>query len=430
MPFGKKIDSSGHTIDFDTFYQQVLHPAIESAGMEPLRADEERDGGIIHKPMFERLVLCQFAVADLTLANANVFYELGVRHAVRPHTTVLVYNAGGQRLPFDVAPLRAIPYEVDASGTIQKVSETIDEIALRLKSARDPVDDSPLYQLLDGIVPPDLARLKTDVFRDQVSYSLEIKKRLAQARKEGVSAIELIQNELEPLIDREAGVLVDLLLSYRDTSSYEQMITVVEQMPNPVSQSVTIQEQYALALNRLGRRDEAQEVLEDLIHDRGPSSETYGLLGRIHKDRWHESSSLGRESEARAHLRHAIETYTLGFESDWRDAFPGVNALTLLEVEEPHQSDFLVLLPVVEYAVAQRLLSGAADYWDHASMLEIACLKVSNEIAQKEVSECLASKPQNWQRETTTRNLQILFDARSLRGENVDLLIRILELLK
>src|SRR5947208_13155732 len=45
---------------------------------------------IIHKPMFERLVLCEYAVADLTTANANVFYELGVRHAIRPRSTVLL----------------------------------------------------------------------------------------------------------------------------------------------------------------------------------------------------------------------------------------------------------------------------------------------------------------------------------------------------
>ena len=51
---------------------------MRDAGLEPLRADEEQAGGISHKPMFERLVLCDYAVADLTAANANVFYELGV----------------------------------------------------------------------------------------------------------------------------------------------------------------------------------------------------------------------------------------------------------------------------------------------------------------------------------------------------------------
>jgi len=94
MPFGTKK------------HPEIIEPAVLAANMAPLRADEERLGGIIHKPMFERLVLSDFVLADLTTANANVFYELGVRHAVRPFTTVVI-SAAGHRLPFDVAPTRA-----------------------------------------------------------------------------------------------------------------------------------------------------------------------------------------------------------------------------------------------------------------------------------------------------------------------------------
>ncbi len=69
-------------------YRDVIRPAIDAADLAPIRADEEKVGGIIQKPMYERLLFCGYAVADLTTANANVFYELGVRHAVRPHSTV------------------------------------------------------------------------------------------------------------------------------------------------------------------------------------------------------------------------------------------------------------------------------------------------------------------------------------------------------
>src|SRR6266699_2028434 len=111
MPFGKKTDAAGLTIDFDAVYDDVIKLAIGDAGLEPLRADEEMTGGIIHKPMYERLILCPFAVADLTTANANVFYELGVRHAARQASTVLLFAEGAQ-LPFDVSFLRALPYKL------------------------------------------------------------------------------------------------------------------------------------------------------------------------------------------------------------------------------------------------------------------------------------------------------------------------------
>ena len=93
MPFGEKTDASGKKINFDAIYEELIKPAIEQAGIEPIRENEEKTGLITHKPMFERLILCEYAVADLTTANANVFYELGVRHAARPYKTILIFNS-------------------------------------------------------------------------------------------------------------------------------------------------------------------------------------------------------------------------------------------------------------------------------------------------------------------------------------------------
>ena len=185
MPFGKKPDGSGGTVDFDAVYRELIAPAIEKAGLEPLRADEESTGGIIHKPMFERLILCEYAVADLTTANANVFYELGVRHAVRPWSTVLVFAEGG-RLPFDVAPQRALPYMLGPSGAPADVAGARRALVKRLVEARDTATDSPIFQLVDGLPVPEIDRTKTDVFREQVRYSGEIKHKLAAARDEGM----------------------------------------------------------------------------------------------------------------------------------------------------------------------------------------------------------------------------------------------------
>ena len=103
MPFGQKPDlKSGVLVDFDQIYNEAIKPAIEQCGLEPLRGDEESTGGIIHSAMFARLLLSEFVVADLTLANANVFYELGIRHAAKPFTTVPIF-ANTSALPFDVA---------------------------------------------------------------------------------------------------------------------------------------------------------------------------------------------------------------------------------------------------------------------------------------------------------------------------------------
>src|ERR1044072_5215118 len=214
MPFGSKPDSTGTMIDFDGVYRDLIKPAIQEPGLEPLRADEEMAGGIIHKPMFERLILCEFAVADLTTANANVFYELGLRHAVRPWSTVLIFGHGS-RLPFDVALLRAMPYELNATGAVDNLSDTKQALVNRLREALkssvdDPkaVIDSPIYQLVENY--PNIDREKTDVFRDRVRYSAAMKARLAEARREGLEALRAAETELGGIKEVESGVVIDL----------------------------------------------------------------------------------------------------------------------------------------------------------------------------------------------------------------------------
>src|ERR1700676_1182281 len=102
MPFGSKPDGQGRIIDFDAVYEKIIAPAVAAANLDGIRADEERVGGTIHKPMFERLMLCEYAIADLTTDNPNVYYELGIRHALKPRSTLLL-SCIGTRLPFDLA---------------------------------------------------------------------------------------------------------------------------------------------------------------------------------------------------------------------------------------------------------------------------------------------------------------------------------------
>ena len=134
---------------------------------------------MIHKPMFERLILADYAVVDLTTANANVFYELGVRHAVRPYSTVLV-SADVKRAPFDLAPDRVLPYALDYDGGPADPAKDIEVLASALRAARAAATDSPVFQLIDELPTPQIDRLKTDVFRDQAAYSAEVKARLGR----------------------------------------------------------------------------------------------------------------------------------------------------------------------------------------------------------------------------------------------------------
>lgn len=417
MPFGRKPSSSGLTINFDAVYEDLIKPAIEQADLDPLRADEEMSGGIIHKPMFERLILCPYAVCDLTTANANVFYELGIRHAVRPHSTIVLFAKDMEQLPFDVAPLRGLPYKIGSDGKPELTDDSIAQLKKRLTEARNAMPDSPVFQLVDGF--PDIQRLKTDVFRDRVNYSESLKQELANARKEGLDAVKAIEQKLGNPQDTEAAVIIDLFLSYRSIKSWENMIALFDKMSAPLRETVMVQEQYALALNRLKKREEAENVLKELIEKRGPSSETYGILGRIYKDQWEDAKNTGNTFLAKGYLVNAIDVYLKGFQTDWRDAYPGINAVTLMEIQEPPDPKGKELIPIVSYAVKRRIESGKPDYWDYATLLELAVLANDHKEAANALSRALPKIRESWEPETTARNLGLILDARQSRGEGI-----------
>ena len=281
------------------------------------------------------------------------FYELGIRHAVRRWSTILLFAEGSTQLPFDVASLRALPYNVDAAGMPIKMAATKQKLVARLREARNAVTDSPIYQHLENY--PDIDHTKTDTFRELVNYSTKMKERLRIARVQRVKALRSIESELKKksgsLKDAESGVLVDLFLSYRSVKAWNDMVSLFKKMSTPLASTVMVQEQFAFALNRAGGGEEAEEAPLNIVKKRGPSSETYGILGRVYKDRWDAAQKNGAKELAKGLLDKAIDSYLRGFESDWRDAYPGINAITLMEIKTPPDERRKKLIPVVGFSV-------------------------------------------------------------------------------
>jgi len=190
--------------------------------------------------MFERLLLCDFAVADLTTANANVFYELGVRHTARPATTVTIF-AEQQPIPFDINFLRSLPYGLGKNNkfpaamanklraALKSKLEEMRELAVQSK----PVD-SPLFQLIGEWQPGKIARLKTDTCREQVKYNEDIKQQLGEVRakaknrkthEDAQQQLAVIRSKIGALDAAENGTVIDLMLgifidTQKLTSSY------------------------------------------------------------------------------------------------------------------------------------------------------------------------------------------------------------------
>ena len=91
MGYGKKTDpSTGKTFDLDKTYLNIIKPAVISAGLECVRGDEVKESGLIDKSMYALLIHADLVIADISTYNPNAIYELGVRHASRPFTTIII----------------------------------------------------------------------------------------------------------------------------------------------------------------------------------------------------------------------------------------------------------------------------------------------------------------------------------------------------
>ena len=424
MPFGKKPDfASGVEVDFDQIYEAAIRPAIEEAGLEPIRGDQERTGGVIHIPMFGRLLLSEYVVVDMTLANPNVFYEMGIRHTARPFTTVPIF-AAIHNLPFDVALVRSIPYSLEKGHlTVEEAAKLKAAILARLKEAINGPSskDSPIFQLIPGFPAIDLPHEVTEIFQDQVRHCDDFRDRLAQARakpadSEREAALFEIEQSLGNLKVAQATVLLDLMLSYRDASAWGRMIALAEGFPDSLQANVMVRQQRALALNRRnqpGDRDQALAMVETLVKEKGGDPETFGILGRIHKDRYKEFKQKG-SIMAGAALDDAIDAYRKGFESDPRDYYPGVNVITLLiqKGDEEAMEEVGRLAPLVSFAVARRGGANSKDYWDLATVLELSVISGDWKLAIRVLPKVMAAAKAGWIIKTTLDNLLLIQAAR------------------
>jgi len=95
-------------------YEDHVRPTIESAGLRCQRADEVAGVKNITWDIWERINSARFLVADLTGRNANVFYEIGLAHAISKDVILITQSMGF--VPFDLRGLRYIEYEYTRRG--------------------------------------------------------------------------------------------------------------------------------------------------------------------------------------------------------------------------------------------------------------------------------------------------------------------------
>jgi len=156
MGFGTKTDyATGRKLDLNKSYRLLIKPVVEEKGLVCIRADEIRHSGSIDVPMYRELLQADVVIADLSTANVNAFYELGIRHALRPQTTIVI-SEDKLAYPFDLNHIKITSYTHLGEGIeyeeVERFRKLLGETLQAVLDKKEP--DSPVYTYLDGLTPP------------------------------------------------------------------------------------------------------------------------------------------------------------------------------------------------------------------------------------------------------------------------------------
>jgi hypothetical protein len=325
-------------IPFDEVEERLIAPALKRLGIEGHTTEYFLQAGNIRKDMFQQLLVADIVIADISIHNANVFYELGIRHALQPRRTFLlrarVEKPQAERdpedeVPFDIRTDRFLEYD---AANPAKIVDTLEE-ALRQTLANDGVD-SPVFETLPDLQPPDRSSFLTPPPKYVTEVEYAAKKR--ETGKLGLLATEALAFPWASEGLRIAARAQSELKLYRAAKdSWEALYNL-----DPADTEANLQLGIInLHLGDLDASDQAlQRVLkDDRAHYGARSQALLHLAGNI-RERWRLSwcSLPAGERPAKAlespYLLKAFAKYREAFTEDLSNYMAGSYALSLLTI--------------------------------------------------------------------------------------------------
>jgi tetratricopeptide (TPR) repeat protein len=342
MGFGEKVDlATGRKLNLDKSYYNLIKPTVKKAGLECYRADEIVRSGNINVPMYERILTADLVIADLSTSNNNAFYELGVRHALRPYTTIII--AEDQfKFPFDIAQITVRTYKhlgddigvSEAKRFRGELKKAIDEILA------NPTDDSPVYTFLKGLrrfqLPDDL---NADVQAAEAACAKTAAGKGAATRgAQGDFTVGVGAQDPKPVpASQTHSALMQKMWDAKARKDFAEARKLLSSVRAAMKESNAgapedpyIIQQLALVTYKSGQPtptaalEEARDLLKTLNPETSNDTETLGLWGAVHKRLWDITKD-------RADLNEAVRGYEHGFYLR-NDYYNGINLAFLLNV--------------------------------------------------------------------------------------------------
>jgi tetratricopeptide (TPR) repeat protein len=364
MPFGVKEAQSATPaadnvpekpaikISFDEVYDLLIKPALTKAGCVAFRADKEPGAGDIRTDMYFELITADVILADISILNANVFYELGVRHGAAPRG-VLMIHGGWTKRPFDVAPDRTFDYdgklfagkpEERDDAWKKRLDAEGDKLATDLRNALE-VDEqtigSPVYKELVGLKPADWSNIQTarakyfgDVFADW-------KARVEVAKLNGWPGDILTLADDAPTRFHRARLLWQAADALCSMHRFEAALSVLKDLLALDPKHRDAQTRLGLVLGRLGKVNEAKVHMLNVADQYKDDTEAQGILGRVYKDlwrlEWQDLESLEERQQQGVATSNYIASAVRSYDQAARkkfDYYNGINVVSFVKLLE------------------------------------------------------------------------------------------------
>jgi tetratricopeptide (TPR) repeat protein len=447
MPFGSKPDRTGQLVDFNRVFADYIRPAVEAAGMTVLRADQDRRAGDIRTDMFQELLMADLVVADLTSDNPNVWYEVGVRHAVRARGVVLLMGvvAGVEmRTPFDVYTDRKLHYTLKDGApdpaTLEADRAALTEMVTATMESWQGRKISPVYDLLPNLQEPDWTTLRIgDVQEFWEKYDtwegkIEIVRRadrigdLLVLADEGPVAAFRGKAWLKAGEALRKGGRPKIALEYLDKG----LAIEPGNLRGLYDKGICLQ-RLAVDGSPGHSLDRARAHYDAILKQYPKDTETWALRGRIDKDAWiaawRRTGSSPEQMRADAAyedalLRAAIESYATAFRGNPGHYYSGINALTLMHLaghltgETQYETEAKNMAGAVRFAAACETEPGA-EFWAKATLGDLEVLVGTPAAVVKAYKEAIAKTNGDWFALNSSRDQLRLLEQLGFRPEAV-----------
>ncbi len=413
MPFGTKPGPDGQPIHFNRIYAEYIAPGLKAADLQVFRADEEQSAGDIRSDMFQELLIADLVLADLTIDNPNVWYELGVRHALRSRGVVLVQGPR-EGTPFDIYTDRKLRYHLKDGAPdpehLQADIAKLAEMARATLASWHGRKISPVYRLVENLQEPDWKQLKVGDAREFWERHASWETQVKRAQRSNRPGDVLVLAEETPVVALRASARLAagnaLLALGRFTLALEEFDACLAAEPGHVKASYN----RGVCLQRLDRWDDARDHYRVLLEGRAQDAEAWALLGRVDKDAWiaawrRKDSTPAQMADDAAYedalLRAAINSYRTGFRANANHYYSGINAATLMCLYQhlTKRADYDAELPALLGGIRWAAYSEHArepNYWAASTLGDLAVLSDSPQQVSDAYKEAIRLIESNW----------------------------------